>query len=174
MSTTVDISIDDALTALRAFLLGVVPESVEVVAGQDNGVPMPLGAFIAMTPGAQAALSVPTTTYDGAGGTRSFRAAKRFSVQLDCYGADSAATATIISTLMRTGHAADALAPTLAPLYTSEPIQLPLVNGEQQYEERWMLSAEFQYNPSITLPQQFAAALSVGVINVDVAYPPGA
>lgn len=41
---------DDALTALRKFLLGVLPAGVEVVEGQDNRVPEPKAAdFVVMT-----------------------------------------------------------------------------------------------------------------------------
>ncbi len=39
------------LTALRAFLLSVLPAHTEVVRGQDNQVPEPSGSdFVVMTP----------------------------------------------------------------------------------------------------------------------------
>ena len=40
----------------------------------------------------------------------------------------------------------------------------PLVTGEEQYDERWILTASLQYNPIVTIPQQSADALSVSQI----------
>ena len=58
------------------------------------------------------------------------------------------------------------------PLYTSEPRQVPFVNGEGQYEYRWSVDAEIQINPVVNITQDFAAALKVGLISVDEQYPP--
>jgi hypothetical protein len=42
---------DDALAALRSFLIGVLPQNIEVVTGQSNRVPEPVGPdFVIMTP----------------------------------------------------------------------------------------------------------------------------
>lgn len=174
MSATLDLSKSQVLARLRTFLLAVVAEGVEVLQGNDNRVPMPLGEFVVMGPPRATNMSAPKVSYDAERGEQVITQPMRYSVQLDCYGPGSAATATMISTLLRTEYAVDMLSPVVAPLYASDPQEMPLVNGEQQYEERWMFSAELQYNPSIAVPQQFANALEVGLINVDVAYPPGA
>lgn len=53
-----------ALTALRAFLLTVLPEGVEVTRGLDNLVPEPIGAdFVVMTPVLRERLSTNVTIY---------------------------------------------------------------------------------------------------------------
>lgn len=93
-------------------------------------------------------------------------------VQLDFYGADSQAYAEIISTLWRSSKACDALAPTCQPLYADEATMVPLIDGEEEYEQRWLLRATLQYNPVVTAPQQYADAAAVLVINVEEAYPP--
>ncbi len=59
-----------------------------------------------------------------------------------------------------------------APLYCSEPRQMPFENGESQVEYRWTIDAEMQINPVISTTQQFAAQLAAAVISVDVVYPP--
>jgi hypothetical protein len=49
---------------------------------------------------------------------------------------------------------------------------MPYKTGEEQYNRRWTVLASLQYNPVTTLPQQFADAADVEVINVDERYPP--
>jgi hypothetical protein len=51
-------------------------------------------------------------------------------------------------------------------------MQAALVNGEEQYEERWIVGANLQYNPVVSTPQQFADTLEATLINVDEAFPP--
>lgn len=54
----------DILTALRSFLLKILPDGVEVVQGQDNKVPEPKGNdFVTMTPIMQSRLSTNVDTY---------------------------------------------------------------------------------------------------------------
>jgi hypothetical protein len=50
---------------------------------------------------------------------------------------------------------------------------MPFFNGEQQVEFRWVIEAVLQVNTTVTTPQDFAANASIGIINVDAAYPPG-
>jgi hypothetical protein len=50
MSASLSLTETNILTALRSFLLGVLPAGVQVVQGQDNRSPEPLGDFITMTP----------------------------------------------------------------------------------------------------------------------------
>ena len=46
-----------------------------------------------------------------------------------------------------------------AAFYCSDGMQSPLVTGEQQWEGRWTLTASLQYNPVVTVPQDFADVL---------------
>ena len=48
---------------------------------------------------------------------------------------------------------------TAAPLYTSDPRQVPFDNGENQIEYRWSVDAEIQINPVVTVSQGFASNL---------------
>ena len=58
-----------------------------------------------------------------------------------------------------------------APLYTSDPRQVPFINGEEQYEERWSVDAAIQINAAVTVPLAFASYLGpVGLINVEATY----
>ncbi len=60
----------------------------------------------------------------------------------------------------------------VAPLHADEPRQIPFMNGEDQYEDRWVLEVALQVNAVVTIPQEFADAAVVGLIDVDAVYPP--
>lgn len=162
---------EDLFISVRAFLLSLFPSGVEVVQGIQNGVPMPLGPFICMTAKEQKRLATNHSIYD-VDLSRSVKMPTEYSIQLDCYGPNSSDMATTIKALWRDPYGCDALASVGAPLYASEPIQMPLVNGEQQYEARWMTIALLQFNPVITVPQESAIALAVDLVSVDAEFPP--
>jgi len=99
----------------------------------------------------------------------------QFGVQLDVHGPNSLDNSTIISTLFRDAQAVDffnGLNPNITPLYTTEPAQIPFINDQDQYENRWIVETEIQVNATIVVPQQFADALNVELIEIDSTYPP--
>lgn len=96
-------------------------------------------------------------------------------VQLDVHGPNGADNAQRISTLLRDDYAVQQFAsygPDVTPLHADDPKQLPFLNAEQQYEDRWVIEAMLQANVVVSVPQQFADAASVEVISVDAAYTP--
>jgi hypothetical protein len=96
-------------------------------------------------------------------------------IQLDVHGSSSGDNAQVISTTFRDAYAFDQFAASgldIRPLYTSDPHQIPFVNSEQQYEERWVIDVHMQANPTVIVTMQAASALVVGIIDVDAAYPP--
>lgn len=165
---------DDVLTALRSFILSLI--TCEVVQGLGNGVPMPLGGFIAITPLFQSRLSTNQSGYADptpTTGTRTATQAVQATFQIDCYGPSSADWANIFSTAWRDDLAVSALSPVAAPMYCDDPKMIALTDGEQQYEQRWTITAALQCNPAITTPMQFFAQAQVSAINsIDAVYPP--
>lgn len=154
----------DIFTVLRAFILDTV--GCEVVRGLGNGVPMPANPFIAMTELFQVRLATNVVTYvdtGGTGGTRHVMAPTQYTIQIDCYGPNSSDWATTLTTLLRDPYGVAALAPNVAPLHADDPKMIPLVDGEENYEQRWMLTALFQVNPVITVPQDFADVVDVAI-----------
>lgn len=180
MSAALSLSESQTLTALRSFLLGILPAGTEVVRGQDNRVPEPQGDdFVTMTPVLRERLETNVDTYtDGypnAPSTKSILQPTKVTVQLDIHGPASADNAQIITTLFRDDYGVEQFASSgfdVTPLYHSEPHQMPFVNGEQQVEDRWVVDVVMQCNPVVTVPQQFADQLKVGLIDVDATYPP--
>jgi hypothetical protein len=49
---------------------------------------------------------------------------------------------------------------------------MPFTNAENQSEWRWVLDAELQVNQVISVPQQYADAVTPTLISVDAVYPP--
>jgi hypothetical protein len=60
----------------------------------------------------------------------------------------------------------------VAPLYTTDPRQMPFFDGEQQTEERWVVEVALQVNPTVTLGQQFAGELTVIATPIEAAFSP--
>jgi hypothetical protein len=164
---TPSLTMTDAFTALRTFLLSILPAGTEVVQGQANRVPMPQGGnFVVMTPMhlqqmAQTVHEVtPPTAPAPALGTDEISRSTALHIQLDVYGPTSAENATVITTLFRDSYGTEAFAETgLAPLYAEDPFQMPLVAGEQQWIQRWTIRAALHGSIAVTVPQGFADTL---------------
>jgi hypothetical protein len=96
-------------------------------------------------------------------------------MQCDVHGAAAADNAQTISTLFRDQYAVtkfDDAAITISPLYADDPRQMPFINAASQYEDRWVVEAHLQVNPVVSVPEQFADAATVTVVEIDAAYPP--
>jgi hypothetical protein len=96
-------------------------------------------------------------------------------VQIDVHGPNSGDNATRISTLLRDEYGTSAFAAvsaSVSPLYADDPKQIPFIDDQNQFEDRWVVLANLQVNSAILLPQQYMDAAVVGLINVDAAYPP--
>lgn len=96
-------------------------------------------------------------------------------VQLDFHGSSSADNAQVISTIFRDPYGVglfEAAGDVAVPLYADDPRQMPFINSENQYEDRWIVEAVMQANPTISISQQFAGSLNVELVNVDARFPP--
>jgi hypothetical protein len=92
-------------------------------------------------------------------------------LQLDFHGPNSADNTRLIESLWRSDYAFDILNPLgVAPLYSSDPHELPFINAEQQYEYRWVLDLEMQTNPVALTTQEFFTTLGITTISIG---PPG-
>lgn len=168
-------------TALRAFLLAVLPTGVEVIRGQINRVPEPkLSDFVVMLPTMRQRIStnvdtfIDTTAPIPAIGSNTFTQSTQVTIQLDVHGPSSADNAQTISTMLRDTFAGDFFAsyPNISPLFSDDPKQVPFGNGEQQVEWRWTLDAQLQVNATVSgATQEFATTVTADLINVDKTFP---
>jgi hypothetical protein len=96
-------------------------------------------------------------------------------VQLDVHGPLSWSNAMTIATLVRDYVGVVAFQETgsgVTPLYTEDPRMIPFSNGEDQYEERWVVELCLQVNPVVSVALQFADTLTASSVNVEKTYPP--
>ncbi len=171
------ISVDQVIDALADFLTPFV-SGAQIVRGQVNRVALPANPSIVLTELLQADLSVPATEYQPptdpipAIGTATIYGPARIDVQIDFYGAQAGEFCKTAKTAFRSQWGFAHFPTGIKPLYTSDGFQAPLTTGEQQYESRWTLTASMQYNPTVTVPQEFAdEAYPNQIVPVDVITP---
>jgi hypothetical protein len=153
-------------TALRAFLLTIV--DCPVIRLPVNRVAMPAGDFVGMSPVGEVPLSTNVASYTD--GAKNILRPAQVTIQIDCYGAGARDRASAIATLLRDEYACAQFAASgfdVQPLYAGDAQQMPLVDGEAQYEERWTFPAVLQCNAVVSVPQDSATALQVGLIEAD-------
>jgi hypothetical protein len=174
---TVTPTIAQVYTALGNFIaaqLGLA--SSQIVQGYPNRVAMPTTpagyppGFVVMTGIAKKRLRTNIDNFAGtsqpapAPGPVTSEQGQQLDVQLDCYGPNSSEWSDILTTLLRDNVGCVALEPVCQPLYADDPIRAPLTNAEQQYEDRWIVTARLQYNPVTTTAQEFA--VTVGPVDI--------
>lgn len=150
----------DALSALIQPFVGVAP----VIRGQVNRVAPPAAPFVLLTEILQSDLAVPHTSYQPALDTAAINGPAKIDIQIDFYGLAAGEQCKAVKMAFRSQWGYSAFPANIKPLYTSDGMQSPLTTGEAQYETRWTLTASLQYNPVITVPQQFADTASVNSV----------
>ena len=139
-----------------------------VVVSQATGTPGGVGTYALN--GSQTAASGPVYC-----GTKAMMQPQQMTVQVDIHGPASADNASRIATQWfdETGvQACLDQGAIIAPLYANPPRQIPFVNDQDQWEERWVVELVLQASPIVTVTQQFADALVLGLIEIDATYPP--
>ncbi|NBW08597.1 MAG: hypothetical protein EBR82_11290 [Caulobacteraceae bacterium] len=171
MSPTVtDVQI---FTAVRALLLAIVPAGVDVLRGEVNRVPEPIGPnFVILSPRTRVRLSTPVESWTGAAPAgMTVETSFDVAVQLDVHGPLSADIASVIVGALHSSWAFDALAAqspaVLSPLYCSDPQSMPFVGDTQQTEWRYVIEAHFEAKPALSTPQDFADNLAAQVVKAD-------
>ena len=180
MSVILTFNESQVLTALRGFLLSILPSGTEVIKGQENEVSEPdVDNFVVMTPILKTRIATNVDTYqDGILQNLSQKNAEQstsFTVQLDVHGSLASDNTQIITTLFRDEYCVEVFATygiDIAPLYTSDPHQIPFENDSQQIETRWVIDAVMQINPIVLTPQQSMLAVDVALAPIDQTFKP--
>jgi hypothetical protein len=178
MSVTVEPLSQTVYAALVSFIQSVLGVDYVVVQGLGNraSMPPPVPGFVAITETLRQRLR--TNEHSGWFGvadptTIAIEEGVKLTIQVDVYGPTSDDQAQMLSTLFRDEYGCEQLAPTCQPLDADDPVMIPLIDSEDQYEQRWTLTALLQYNPVTTITQQYANVLGpADLINVDERYPP--
>lgn len=174
-AATVSPTITVAYTAIVAFIISVTGlADTQVMRGIQNRVSMPLPGFIVVQFLNQHRLrtNINRTGTQSPPSTAALEEAIELAFQIDCYGPQSHGWATMLSTLLRDEYGVNALSPSgVTPLYADDARFMPTVFAEEQYEARWSLDAHFQMNPVTTIPQQYADALELTLVDVQQRFP---
>ncbi|WP_313622838.1 LIC_12616 family protein [Achromobacter sp.] len=177
MGVQLSITEDQLVEDLVTFFTTLV--DCEVIRGRSDGMPSPQRECIVITPMVARGLSLPVSSYadpSPATGTLTMTQATQWTARVEACGARAHDLALILSIALRSQYGCEFLERLgrMQPLETGELGQLSLDGAENENFERWAFDAVLQFNPSITVPQQFADQLHVGLIEVDTTYPTGA
>lgn len=184
MTASVNPVMDEMFAALRAFILNLIPTLTDCRQAQMNRSPMPKGNFAVMTPITSSGLSTNRTRYQfsesSLNGAELHSRVTEWRCQVDFYGNSAQENATILSTITRSDFSCQWFRdyssgngyPLLVPVFCSDPKQTSMINGEDQWENRW--TCEFYANiPAIvSVPQQFMTNARVRGDSIDAKYPP--
>ena len=171
MAITVSILETNVFAALRAYILTLV--TVPVIRTPVNRAAMPLGDFIALSPAGMRRLETNTDSYPTIT-TKDMLQPMEITIRVDCYGVTACDSARLIAATFRDEFAVDAFTASgfdIAPLYTTDALQMPVITGEDQYLERWTFEAVMQFNPVTTITSGSTSTPSVPtLINVITTY----
>jgi hypothetical protein len=164
-------------TKFGDFIKGIVPAGTIIIKGPVNRAAQPSTDHVVFTPIFRKQLRTNVETdvdpYPAPDpGAIALEQGTRLDFQVDFYGALAGDWVAAFSAAFRDDYGVNKLAPTCAPLYADEGRMMPLVTGEEQFLDRWTVTAVLQYNPVTTVAAEFASSASAALINVDVSYPP--
>ena len=131
-------------------------DSSKIVRGYQNGMPLPIDGivitFITETDLDQLSYSE-VTNPDLISQTITVQTAVKTMMQVDCYGELGQARARQIATMFKNPYACERLQ-SCQPLDYRPPKNLSFVNEASEYEARWMVEIDMQYNPHYTYQQE--------------------
>jgi hypothetical protein len=134
-------------------------------------VPLPPNPCVVLTELLQVDIETPSSSYNLID-AQTMTNPKRIDIQVDFYGANSGDYCAAVKTVFRSTYTTLQFPDGIYPLYCADGIQSPLITAEQQWESRWTLTVSLQYNPSVSVPQQFFDVAQVNeFVDVEVEYP---
>lgn len=140
-------------------------DSSKIVRGYQNGMPLPIDGivitFITETDLDQLSYSE-VTNPDLISQTVTVQTAVKTMMQVDCYGELGQARARQIATMFKNPYACERLQ-SCQPLDYRPPKNLSFVNESAEYEPRWMVEIDMQYNPHYTYRQESTKTITVDI-----------
>jgi len=163
---TSSISIDQVIDAVAEVISPFVG-GAEIIRDQPNRAPMPLSGFVVLSDVSQEDLQLPRMDYVGNDSSEIY-APKKIGVQISFYGEAAGDWCNATKSALRTWYGCNLFPDGIKPLYVSNGMFVPMVDGEQQWLNRWVVTLTLQVNPTIEIPQQYSNELVVSeIINTD-------
>ena len=140
-------------------------DSSKIVRGHQNTQPLPIDGivitFITETDLDQLSY-LEVTNPDLISQTVTVQTAVKTMMQVDCYGELGQARARQIATMFKNPYACERLQ-SCQPLDYRPPKNLSFVNEASEYEARWMVEIDMQYNPHYTYRQESTKTITVDI-----------
>lgn len=159
-------SISGTVLTVTAVQVGAVPIGATLYGTNVTGAPT-ITAQTGGTPGGAGTYTLSASLTAAPGtiycGTRAMTQPQDYAVQVDIHGPAAGQNATLLETQWFSQAGVDACIAQggiIAPLYASNPRQLPFINDQDQWENRWSIDLHLQVNPIVTITQQFADQLT--------------
>ncbi|WP_235439405.1 hypothetical protein [Edwardsiella sp. EA181011] len=168
----IDLTVDNVIDVLADF---VEPIAGECNQAQANRIPMPKGQFCILTPLRFERLSTTRSINQDTGAPSTsamgWTEVRRADIQVDIYGANAGDRAVTLETVFSSGYAYDkikAIDERVAPLYSTAAIQAPMIDAEQQWQERYMLTVSLQVHMTTSFPEPYFDKAEVSVDPVGI------
>lgn len=165
------------IQVLGDYLSGIFA-GVNVVQGQQNFTPLPMGSYLSMTTANESDLSTNIATWVAATQSETITRSIQWNVNIEIFGPDAEANAATLMTYFRTEESCDdmtsralALGFTMSPLYAERTRQTTIVNNENLYEKRQYIQLAMAYQAVITTVLPSAVALDVVAKSVESVSP---
>ena len=164
------------LSAMRAFLLALLPAGCLARPAQQNRAAPPLTAnhadplnattrppgWVQITMIGPERLTANFSAYSADCTRRTVQHVSKFEVQLDCFGETAQEWAASICNAFRDPEFYTAFFPAgIRPLYADDPRQIAFTSDASQFEKRWMIRAFLQYEPKLVLPASGVTSVTV-------------
>lgn len=139
---------------VRTFLLGLFPGSErQVIQAAQNNNPLPKNAIVMQvlfTGNLDIAVVTPLPPAEAV-----IQNSVEVRMQIDFYGALAEERSRLVNIVWRTNYACERLT-ACQPLYVQSYNRHVYVNDSNQYEDRWIMDVGLQYNPQVTIAQEFS------------------
>jgi len=168
----IDYTVDNIVDTVADFVegLGLGP----CQQAQADRVPMPKGQFCIITPLRFKRLGttrdIKGDTGDNTTATMGYTEVRQGDVQVDIYGENAGDRAITLETVFASSYGYEtikALDARLAPLYSSDAIQAPMINAESQWQERYIITLSLQAHITVTLRQDYFDRADITLEQVD-------
>lgn len=173
MTAILSISEDQLFDTVWSFVDSLLAPAATgaVFKGFQNMTATPTASYVVVAPGVKVRFEQGTRSYDPDNGLALIGRHTQYSYQIDCYGQSGPDWADIVAIAWRSMWACDQLAAIagqpITPLFADEPQQLNIVNGELQYEQRFVCKLYLQTNQVVSVPQDFFTD-----VTLDIQVPP--
>lgn len=138
---------------IRLFLLELFPGSEkQVIQAMQNNQPLPINAVVMQVLFSKN-LDIAVIT-DLPPDYADVQNSIEVRMQIDFYGPLAEPRSRIVNNLWRTHYGCERLK-TCQPLYVQSYNRHVYVNDSNQYEDRWILDVALQYNPQVTIGQDY-------------------